>query len=86
MTYKEFCRLKTDGVNMLPKETTDAEALQIISDHLLPDDWYINYPGSHGQINTEIVGYILQDYPRRDKYDNGWALIKKGIQRLLRFC
>lgn len=66
MTYLEFCRLKANNPqeNILPKGTTAAEAVGILSEHFLGEDWYSCLPmNCTEQIITEIVGEILRKYP-----------------------
>ena len=71
MNYKEWCNLKTNDPheNMFPKPTTPSEGINVLQEYLLGEDWYINYPGSSGQIITEIIGEVLRKYPS-EKYNN----------------
>ena len=51
MTYKEFCKLKANDPNV-----------NIFPNTILGSGWYISYPCSRGQANTEIVASILMEY------------------------
>lgn len=82
MTYELFCRQKMVGDILLAAPTSDAEAVDILTKHLLPDGGYIVYSFSREQTNTEIVASILKEYPRRSKYSDGWYLIKAGVKKI----
>ncbi len=57
------------------------QAINILRTELLPKDWYISYPCSYFQANTEIVASILYKYNNPEsKY---WFRIKKLICNIL---
>jgi hypothetical protein len=64
-SYKDFCNSKSTD-NMLPSGTSDKEALDIIVTYLLGENWYVNYPASRDQANTEAVAKILGTF---DSYE-----------------
>jgi hypothetical protein len=66
MTYKEFCKLKSNDPmkNIFPKGTDYAEAMDILQETFLGKNWYISYPAHNLQANTEIVGEILHKYEK----------------------
>ena len=66
MNFNEWCELKANDwyqKNMFPKPTDAQDAVDVLKDYLLGEDWYVNYPGSTDQINTEIVAEIMLNYP-----------------------
>lgn len=75
MNYKEFAKLKWERNNLFPKGTSGQEAMDILADYLMEyHDWpyLVEYSACTGQVNTEVVGYIL--YALRKK--TFWEKIK----------
>lgn len=72
MTFKEFCKLKANdpNENIFPKGTEYSEAMDVLKDTILSKGWYINYPCSYLQANTEIVGSILYRWEKVNKDKN----------------
>lgn len=72
MTFKEFCNLKANepNENIFPKGTEYSEAMDVLTDTILGKGWYIDYPCSYSQANTEIVGSILYRWEKVNKDKN----------------
>lgn len=64
-----FERLCDDTFGICPAPMTAELALQILTDYLLGEDFYITMPLSQEQANTEIVATILQRYSREYRKD-----------------
>ncbi len=61
--------------NIFPKGITDKEALDILKDFFLGEDFYIVNPVSPSQANVYIVDNILNKFPKQYKkfcIMNGW--------------
>lgn len=59
-----FARIRNDiEENIFPKGTDAQEALNILIEHFLGDDWYIVDPLGVSQVNSVAVLEILQKYP-----------------------
>ena len=56
---------RKDTENIFPVGITDAEFRRAIIDIFCGVDWYISYPGSHTQVNEEVIEYILRRIPTR---------------------
>lgn len=54
-----------DDDNMLPPALNADDAIVFLKHYLLGPGWYVNYPGSSGQITTEITCEILKKYSKR---------------------
>lgn len=74
MTTKEFSEILSKKAkdmgwedNIFPPPTTDREAVMILRDHFLGNDWYVVDPIAHEQINTEAVWEILRKYPHAEQ-------------------
>ena len=52
-----------DKENILPPPLPYDLGIHFLKQYLLGEDWYVNYPGSADQINTEIVAEIMLNYP-----------------------
>lgn len=59
---------KAEGKNygLCPDPTSDKEALDVLKKHFIPNNWYITIPVSGDQANTEMVAYILENFPNKD--------------------
>lgn len=65
--FTEWLKLENakDPGNTLPPELDFEKAIYFLKNYLLGEDWYVNYPGSPKQINTDIVYDILRKYSKR---------------------
>ena len=63
-TVERFLNVKSNDplVNMFPNPTEDREALDILCDHFLGEDWYTVNPMCHAQVLTEQVADIITHY------------------------
>lgn len=61
---KLFEILSDEKYGICPAPMSAAVALQILTDYLLGEDFYISMPLSQEQANTEIVERILKKYSR----------------------
>ena len=75
MTYEEFYKSQFDGDNLFPKGIEAQEAINILWNHFLGKDYYINYPASNNQANAEFVGYMLDKY-RKSKKNKRFVIFK----------
>ena len=67
MTAEEFRQhvIDKDPTNWLPNGTDSREAIHILCEHFLGEDFRIDgYPASPEQVNSEIVYEILKRYPK----------------------
>lgn len=55
---------------------TDREALDILQNHILGEDWYVVDPMSNNQVNPILVNDILK------KYDRATESIFSKVKRL----
>jgi hypothetical protein len=83
MNVNEFCKMKANDPmeNIFPKPTTDSEAWDIITTHVLGENWYSNNPISHDQINSEMLSLMLcmipsYAYKNKPWYEKVWLHIK----------
>lgn len=67
VSFTEWLKLENvkDPGNTLPPELDFEKAIYFLKNYLLGEDWYVNYPGSSKQINTDIVYDILRKYSKR---------------------
>lgn len=67
MTFTEWLKTEwgKDADNMCPPPLDAQQAITFLKDYLLGEDWYSTMPMSTKQINTEIVGLILEKYSKR---------------------
>ena len=75
MNYKGFVKTKWNKDNLFPDCTSGQEAMDILADYIMEcNDWsyLVEYSACTGQVNTEVVGYIL--YALRKK--TFWEKIK----------
>ena len=75
MNYKEFAKTKWNKDNIFPDCTEGQEAMNILAEYIMEcNDWsyLVEYSACTGQVNTEVVGYIL--YALRKK--TFWEKIK----------
>ena len=75
MNYKSFCELKANdpNINIFPKPTDDAEALDILFDYLGPTCHYVcNYSCGKEQANTEFVAYVMLTHPSMKWIEYPW--------------
>ena len=65
MKAEEFlARIRNDPEeNIFPKGTDAQEALNILIEHFLGNDWYVVDPLGVSQVNSVAVVEILQKYP-----------------------
>lgn len=54
-----------DPDNMLPPALDFEKAIYFLKNYLLGEDWYVEYPGTPKQINTDIVYDILKKYSKK---------------------
>ncbi len=68
-TFRNLVNLKTNiDYGKCPPSIKAQEALNILTNHFLGEDWYIVTPMHTEQVNVEAVYEILQKYPMwRDK-------------------
>lgn len=66
---KFFEILSDDTYGICPAPTTSDDAIQILTDYLLGEDFYIGMPMSQEQANTEIVTLILKKYSKEFRKD-----------------
>ena len=78
MTYEEFSKTQFDGDSILPKGIEAQEAINILWDHFIGENYYINYPASNNQANAEFVGYMLYKY-RKPKKHRRFALHRTDL-------
>lgn len=64
-SFTKWLRDNWDDDNMLPPALDADDALVFLKYYLLGPGWYVNYPGSSGQIITEIVCEILKRYSKK---------------------
>lgn len=65
MNFVEWLNKNWDKDNFCPPELEAQEALYIVKDYLLGEDWYSSALGNTKQINTDIVAAILKQYSKR---------------------
>lgn len=86
-TFLEIIKEKEESGNygIFCPPITGQEAIDILTDYLLGEDWYTANPVCTEQVNTEIVAEILWKYS--DKYRREVAAIKrdKNPSKLRRF-
>lgn len=61
--------LDDDSCGIFPAATSAQDALSILCDYLLGDDWYVVDPIGVNQCNTLIVKQILDKYSKEWKKD-----------------
>lgn len=54
-----------DPDNMLPPALDFEKAIYFLKNYLLGEDWYVKYPGTPKQINTDMVYDILKKYSKK---------------------
>lgn len=67
--------LKYSGDNIIPDGISSDEAITILKDFFLGENWYIALPVGHNQANTIIVDNILSKFPKQYKKfckERGW--------------
>lgn len=67
VAFTEWLKLENakDPDNTLPPELDFEKAIYFLKNYLLGEDWYVSYPESAKQINTDIVYNILRKYSKR---------------------
>lgn len=67
VSFTEWLKLENtkDPDNTLPPELDFEKAIYFLKNYLLGEDWYVSYPGSAKQINTDVVYNILRKYSKR---------------------
>lgn len=74
---KLFKILSDETYGICPAPMSAEDALQILTDYLLGEDFYISMPLSPQQANTEIVATILKKYSKEYNKDRK-RFIKTG--------
>lgn len=64
-SFTKWLRENWDEDTMLPPSLSAEDAIVFLKNYLLGPDWYVNYPGSSGQIVTEITYDILKKYSKK---------------------
>lgn len=54
-----------DDGDILPPGLEAQKGISFLIDYLLGEDWYVEYPASTTQINTEAVWSILAKYSKK---------------------
>lgn len=67
VSFTEWLKLENakDPDNMLPPALDFEKAIYFLKNYLLGEDWYVEYPGTPKQINTDIVYDILKKYSKK---------------------
>ena len=65
MNFFEWLEEHNDKLNIFPPSMDAQTAVNFLCEYLLGEDFYIPYPASRGQANTEIVWEILERYSKR---------------------
>lgn len=72
MDYKEFTKLKSNDPteNIFPKGTSDSEAMNVLIEGVLGEDWYVVDPVGPTQVTTIAVAEILYRYEsfKKERY------------------
>ena len=63
----DWCNDNWNDNSITAPPMDDKTALDFLTDYLLPDGFYISYSCSPGQVNTEIVCYLIKEYSKRLK-------------------
>ncbi len=87
MESKKFMQTALDNNknDLCPPSIKAQEALNILTQHFLGEDWYIVSPIHTEQVNVEAVYEILQKYPMwRDKKEKIREKIINFINKLLK--
>ena len=67
---RNFDKILTDNTyGLMPAPISDKEALYVLVDYLLGEDWYITASVSPRQANTCIVDAILKKYSKQYRKD-----------------
>ena len=66
-SFTDWLKANEDPDNMLPPSMKAEEAILFLKNYLLGKNWYVSYPGSEGQIITDIVYDILKKYSKKFK-------------------
>lgn len=77
---------KKDGhdYGMLPPPTTAKDALNVLINHFLGENWYVEMPMGVEQIYTEAVYEILEKYPERRPFSETCRRMLEKLGRGLR--
>lgn len=67
VSFTEWLKLENakDPDNMLPPALDFEKAIYFLKNYLLGEAWYVEYPGTPKQINTDIVYDILKKYSKK---------------------
>lgn len=67
VSFTEWLKLENpkDPDNMLPPALDFEKAIYFLKNYLLGENWYVEYPGTPKQINTDIVYDILKKYSKK---------------------
>jgi hypothetical protein len=88
MTAQEFYESRVKATNwsddnLCSPPTDPRQAVHILIDQFLGEDWYSNTPQNDDQCITEAVYYILKKHPRpEDRRKKLIQSIRKQIQKL----
>ena len=67
---EEFLKILSDDTyGLCPAPTSSALAIQVLTDYLLGEDFYVVMPMPQEQVNTEIVATILEKYSKEYRRD-----------------
>ena len=61
--YREYMSTKPD-CGIMPRPLSAQEAVSILKDHFLGENWYTVNPVNQEQVNAEIVEHILYLYQK----------------------
>lgn len=78
-TFTDWLENADDNYGIFNSPMSDKECIQLITNYLLGENWYVTSPVSHDQVNTERVFQILNRYSRRFKKE--WKMYVKGIKK-----
>ena len=66
-SFQEWLQENWVEDNICPPPMGSQKALDYLCYYLLGPDWYVNLPINSEQVNTEIVGAILEQYSKTYK-------------------
>lgn len=67
---------------LCPPPLNSQEALNILIDHFLGDDWYVVMPLNQQQVNTEAVYEILKKFPDKKSMKDFLKIVTKSKPRI----
>lgn len=67
MKFSDWLEKNKDEDNIFPPPLEAQTAINFITAYLLGEDFYVSFPGSCEQVNTEIVYAILEKYSKKFK-------------------